>query len=148
MKMSVFRQGQVPEQHDHLDLMKVAVGKDAINMILHARLHKSTVLVGLEVGQAVLKFHEETDADLRFEDLFDTAITLHDFEKMQQQNVRTREELAPHLYEMEVLMVPDRPVSIRLRIKADNDRDLQTNYIASFAKIQISDRDVCPVCRP
>lgn len=124
MKMSVFRQGRAYEQIDHVDLIKQAVGKSATAMILHARLHKATVLVGLQSGQSVLKLYEETDEALRFEDLYDTAISLQDFTKMQQQKVRTREELAPHLYEMELLLVMEHPISIRLQLKSKDQHDI------------------------
>jgi hypothetical protein len=124
MQMSMFRQGEPLEQIDHLACMKIAVGKDAINMILHARLHNAAVLVGLQSGQAVIKPYEENDEALRFEDLYDTAISLLDFHRMQQQKVRTREELAPHLYEMELLLIQKHPVSIRLRVKTKDQYDV------------------------
>jgi hypothetical protein len=124
MKMSVFRQGGVYEQLDHLAIIKLAVGKSATAMILHARLHNATILVGLPSGQSVIKPYEENDEASRFEDLYDTAISLHDFTRMQQQKVRSPEDLAPHLYEMELLLIQERPISIRLRLKSKNQFDV------------------------
>jgi hypothetical protein len=124
MKMSVLRQGLSLETIDHIDCMKTAVGKDASDMILHARLHNATVLVGLQSGEAIVKPYQEGDETLRFADLYDSAISLHDFHRMQHQKVRSRDDLAPRLYELEILLMQERPARVHLRIKAQHQDDV------------------------
>src|SRR5437763_1610305 len=127
MKMSVFRQGQGhPELADHIDCMKLAATMEDSDMVLHAKLNDATRLVGLESGQVVIKQAKEGDEALRFEDLYDTAITQHEFGLMRTQKVRSREELAPEYFELRLGIQPsDQPVRLGLRVKAKGQYDVK-----------------------
>ncbi len=73
----------------------------------------------------MVKPHEDTDEALSFEDLYDVAISVSEYRKIETQQVTTREELAPHLYEMDLFLVQDRPVSVRIRLKAKTEHDVK-----------------------
>src|SRR5215831_9817156 len=105
MMMSVYRQGEPLQEIDHLELMKQTVSKDGTAMLMHARLHQAIVLIGLSSGEAIIKPVGEDDYAHRFETLYDTAITLSDWKRMTSQKVKSRDDLAPHLFEMELHLV-------------------------------------------
>jgi hypothetical protein len=118
MLMSVFRQGQPTLQIDHLVAIREAVDPDHAGMVLHAWTQNATVLIGLRSGEAIIKPAADGDEQLSFEALYDTCISLSQWKQMKAQRVVKPEDLAPHLYELDVLLEQARPVRVRLRIKA------------------------------
>jgi hypothetical protein len=126
MKMSVFRHRQELRHIDHLECIHLATDDLGSNMILHASHRNATVLVPLEIGLAVIKPAEETDAHTCYEDLYDTAISVHQFEQMFTQKVKSPDDLAPQLFELELFMVQQERVRVRLRIKAKQQYEIGT----------------------
>src|SRR3954471_7685080 len=124
--MSLFRQGEgPPHEADHLDCMKIAATMEDSDMVLHAKLNDATMLVGLETGQVVIKQAKEGDEALRFEDLYDTAISQHEFDLMRKQKVRSREDLAPEHFELRLVLRPtEEPVRLGLRVKAKSQYEV------------------------
>jgi hypothetical protein len=125
MKMSVYRQGGRFDTIDHIELMKLTVDEQSAKMIIHARMTDMMILVGLTHGQAVIKLHQPNDEAQSFEDLFDIAVSLHEFSQMEKQNVRRRDDLAPHLYQVTIGLVQDEPIELRLRVKGKDEHDVK-----------------------
>jgi hypothetical protein len=126
MKMSVFLQGQDVVQLEHLAVIREATDPDYSAMVMHAWMQDATVLVGLKTGTAVVKNTTEGDDQLSFEALYDTAISLSQWKRMEEQKVASPEELAPHVYELNVALEMARPVFVRLRIQAKHTTEVKT----------------------
>ena len=69
-------------------------------MILRAQAARRDGPRRSAVGRGDYQALQGGDEALRFEDFYDTAISVHEYHKMERQKVLTREELALHLFEL------------------------------------------------
>jgi hypothetical protein len=119
MMMSVFRQGRTRSEIDHLACIDLAATSEDIELITFSYLNEKPALVGLTGGTAVVKPQEAGDEALSFDTLYDTALTAHEFARLQRHGVKSPEDLGDRLYETEIVMeVSFHPRAvIRLRAK-------------------------------
>jgi hypothetical protein len=121
MMMSVFRQGGRYQKLDHLVCLERSTTDHTTRMILHARLHNTPTLVGLQDGQAIIKPLEDGDESLSFEGLFDTCLSLREWQRMQAAGVKDLAQVPDALFiariSMEIAFIPE----VHVKFKARDD---------------------------
>jgi hypothetical protein len=123
MMMTVLRQGQPTKQLDHLACVDIAIDSEAAEMILHANNQQTAVLVGTELGEVIIKPAEASDATVRFEDLYDTAVSIREYRKMVRLRLSSTEQFPPIPFEAEILMSEINFVPrVRIRFQAKSEQ--------------------------
>ena len=90
MMLSVYRQGRTRSELDHNACIELAATSDDIELITFSFLNGKPALVGLNGGTAVVKPQEPGDEALSFESLYDTAVSGHEFQRLQRHQVKSR----------------------------------------------------------
>jgi hypothetical protein len=121
MMMSVYTQGEVTRQLDHLICIRAAVDAESVAMITFALMHGKPVLVGIDGAQSVVKPLENGDDGLSFESLYDDAISGDDYRKMEKAKVTARADIPPAIYEAAIHFRVNATPKLRVRIKARNE---------------------------
>jgi hypothetical protein len=121
MMMSVYTQGEVTRQLEHLICIRAAVDAESVAMITFAVMHGKPVLVGIDGAQSVVKPLENGDDGLSFESLFDDAISGDDYRKMEKAKVTAREDIPPAIYQALIHFQVNATPKVRVRVKARNE---------------------------
>jgi len=70
----------------------------------------------------VIKLLEPGDEAHSFETLYDTAVSVHDFERLRTHDVKSVEDLKPRLYELVLIAEINMQPQVRVRLKATDER--------------------------
>jgi hypothetical protein len=130
MMLSVYRQGRARSELDHNACIELAATSDDAELITFSFLNNKPALVGLNGGTAVVKPQEPGDEVLSFEKLFDTAVSGHEFGRLQRHNVRVPEQLGDRLYEMDIVLEVEFHPRARFRLRAKNQPAAQAKLRA------------------
>jgi hypothetical protein len=126
MKMSVYRHSGERREMDHLEVIQHAVDDETTQMIMHAHLHAQTVLVGLDMGESIVKPAEAGDDRRSFVALYDNCVSLREFRRMRELKVNSTTEFPPHIYQIDVAVEPSISPTAHLRLKAHNENEVRT----------------------
>jgi hypothetical protein len=125
MMMSVFRQNRTRSELDHLACIDLAATSEDVELVTFAMLNNKPALVGLNGGTAVVKPQEPGDVALSFEKLFDTAVSGHEFGRLQRHQVKLPEQLGDRLYETDIVLEVEFHPRARFRLRAKDQPTAQ-----------------------
>ncbi len=126
MMLSVYRQGRPRSQLDHLACMDMAASAVDLDLITFSFINGKPVIAGLEGATAVIKPLEAGDEAFTFETLYDTAVSQHDFERLQRHQVQSPSELKPRLYETSLVLDVGFHPQVRVRLTAMNEQAVRS----------------------
>ena len=122
MMMSIFRQGRPPSQLDHLACLKLATEEHDLDLITWSFLNEKPVLTALDRVACIIKPLESGDEGMSFDSLYDTAVTLRDFNRMKAHKVQSPAAIGPVLYETVLVAEVSFNPRVMIRLKALDEK--------------------------